>query len=72
MRKSYLLYACLLIIICLSCQNNSTSEKHQKNRNIIVNVQDKVKEIQIDKDILIGSIVRLFIIDNYLMIYSFE
>ena len=70
MRKSYLLYA--FFIILPGCQNNSTSEKNQENRNVIVNVQSKVKEIQTDENVLIGSIARLFIIENYLIVADYK
>lgn len=70
--KTKNLYIFLLIFaVCPNCQHNSTSEKHQKNRTVIVNVQDKVKEIQIE-DILIGSIARLFILDDFLFIADYK
>lgn len=70
MRESYLLYVCFIIF--LGCQNNSTSEKHQENRSIIVNTHNNIKEIQMDEDVLIGSIARLFIIDDYLIVADYK
>ena len=59
----------IVIVLCWSCTHNTKTEKYQGSRNNIVNVRDEVKEIKInDEDVIIGSVVRLFIIDNYLII----
>lgn len=72
MKKIRILFPYLLITIFLSCQSNSSpSEKHQKNRDIVVDVHNDVKEIITD-DVLIGSIARLSILDNFLIIADYK
>jgi len=56
-----------LILIGSSCSSDSNKEKHQNNRNKIVNVKDKVHEIKIE-NVLIGSIARLYLLKNVLII----
>jgi hypothetical protein len=51
----------------LSCARNSKTEKYQNRRDNIVNVHEKVKEIETG-DIYIGSVSRLYIINDYLLI----
>ncbi|MDR0794535.1 MAG: 6-bladed beta-propeller [Tannerella sp.] len=50
-----------------SCSHHSETEKHQSKRNNVLNVRDRLKEIEME-DVLIGSIVRMCIIDDYLII----
>lgn len=57
----------LLIAMCWNCTHRSETKKYQHKRDKIVNVKDKVKEIEIE-DVFVGSIARLFLIDNYLII----
>ncbi len=42
---------CLLLIIVflLGCSSNSTTEKHQRKRDNIINVHDQIKEITIGR-----------------------
>ena len=55
-----------------SCSNSShKSEIYQTNRNNILNVHDRVKEIHID-DVLIGSVARVFSLNNYLIIGDYK
>ena len=67
MKKSIRLLFYLLLVTCWSCQNSSNSEKHQDKRDNVINVHDKVEEIQIE-DVLISSFARLYLLDNYLII----
>lgn len=69
MNKSAFLF--LIIIFCWSCSSNSTTEKRQANRNNIINVSDKIKEIVIE-DLLINNYSWLSIIDNYLFIEDYK
>jgi hypothetical protein len=57
----------LLLIICFSCTHSSETEKYQNKRDNIVNVNDKVQEFVID-DILMGSVLRLYFMGDYLLI----
>lgn len=57
----------LPILFCWNCTRISETEKYQSKRDNIVNVRDKVMEIEMD-DVFIGSISRLFLIDKYLVI----
>ncbi len=65
------LWCLLLIVIFCSCTSNSRTEKYQKQRNKVINVRDQVKEIEI-KDVLIGSIARLYLLKNYLIIGDYK
>lgn len=60
-----------LISVFYSCSNSSNKEKHQNNRNEIVNVKDRVHEIKIE-NVLIGSIARLYLIKNYLIVGDYK
>lgn len=57
----------LLAIICIGCTQVSKTEKYQKERDNIINVQENIKEIEIE-DVLIGSNPSLNVLDNYLII----
>jgi WD40 repeat protein len=61
----------LLTALCLSCSRNSTTEKYQNNRNNIVNVHDKIREINTG-DIYIGSVANLHLMDKYLFIVDYQ
>ena len=61
----------LALTFCLSCLNNSETVKIQKNRNNIIQVRDKVKEIKIE-DVLISNHSRVYIIDQYLIIKDYN
>ncbi len=57
----------LLLLLFFSCTNNGSVEKHQNNRDNIVAVKEEIKEIDMD-DVMIGSIARLSIVNNFLII----
>lgn len=57
----------LLIFICCACSKDSDTEKYQTSRNNIIDVRDKLVEIEID-DVDIGAIGRVTIIDDCLLI----
>ncbi|WP_238866556.1 6-bladed beta-propeller [Proteiniphilum propionicum] len=57
----------LLLLLLFSCTNKGSMEKHQNNRDNIVTVKEEVKEIDMD-DVIIGSVARLSIINNFLII----
>lgn len=61
----------LLLLVVGSCANYSESDKYQQKRDNIVNVHPLIKEIEID-DVLIGSIARLFLLDDYLIIGDYK
>lgn len=50
-----------------SCTNDSKSDIYQTNRANILNVRDQVNEICIN-DVFIGSVARLFLLNDYLLI----
>ena len=59
------------LIVSWNCTHNSGTEKHQGSRDHIVNVHERVKEIKISEDdVIIGSVARLYLIDNYLIIHD--
>lgn len=57
----------LLVAICLGCTSNFTTEKFQNRRDNIINVHDKIVEID-TKDVLIGSYANVLLMNNYLII----
>ena len=61
------LFFLLLIVLCSSCMQDSEKEKRYNFRETIIHVQEQVKEITIE-DVFIGSICRLFLADDYLII----
>lgn len=56
-----------LMILCWSCKNDSETAKYHNNRNNIMNVRNKIKEIEID-DVQISIFSWLYLIDDYLLI----
>ena len=54
-------------IIFWSCSSNTDTEKYQNNRNNIINVKDKIQEINF-KDVITSWASRLFIINDYLLV----
>jgi hypothetical protein len=69
MIKNRLFYL-LLIATCWSC-TNSTTEKHQGKRDKVINVREKMKEIEME-DVLISSSNALYLIDDYLIISDYK
>lgn len=67
MKRSLLLTGLLLTTIYWGCTQSSETEKHQGKRNNIVNVRDKIKEIEIE-EVLIGRNNQVNIIGDYLLI----
>jgi len=63
------LVALLVVVLCMGCSNNTGTEKYQSKRDKVENVHQKVKEVAI-KDVLIGAVSRLYLIDDYLIITS--
>ena len=64
------IYIFLLIIISYGCTQGSDTEKYQKSRDNIVNVHDKIKEIEIET-VLIGRNSQSYLIDQYLIICDY-
>ena len=62
MKIAYLFF---IFILCWSC--TSETEKKQKNRNNIIHVKDKMKEIVIE-DVLIGQYSRMYLAGKHLII----
>lgn len=65
-----LFYILFTALFCSCVQNNHT-EILQKERDVIIDVQKEVKEINFD-DVLIGNISRMYMIDNYLIICDYK
>lgn len=62
----------LLLVTVFSCTNKEkNSEKFQNRRNKIVNVRDKVKEIEVE-DVILSGKTRPYIINDYLIISDFK
>ena len=60
----------LAVAIFCGCTSDSKTEKYQDERNNVVNVRDKVKELEI-KDVLTSSIAGVSIIGDYLLISDY-
>ena len=58
-------------IICLSCTQNSTTEKHISSMDNIVDVKHNVKEISTG-EIMINRYPRIYLMDNYLIIQDYK
>jgi len=67
MNKLLTMLLLFLCIISWFCSCSSETEKHQNKRNNVINVHEKVKEIEIE-DVFIGAVSILFIINDYLLI----
>ncbi len=64
---------CLLLFFCISywsCSSPET-EKYQYNRDNVIQVMDKIKEIEIDS-VILNSSCSLYIIDDYLLIVDYK
>ena len=60
----------IIFAVCWSCGSSST-EKHQNSRNKIVNIKNKIKEIEME-DILIGQLCRIYTTSDYLIICDYK
>lgn len=65
-----ILFLCLLIIVC-GCTSLSNTEKYENQRDQVVEVHDQIKEIQIE-EVLVGSIARIFLMDDYMLIGDYR
>ncbi|MDR2146757.1 MAG: 6-bladed beta-propeller [Tannerella sp.] len=63
--KKYLFL--FLAAVCFGCSRNSGIDKHWNERDNVVNVHDQIREIPME-EVLISSISRLYLVDNYLII----
>jgi len=64
-----LFYVLCIVILCWGC--SSETEKPQNSRNNIVNVKDKVIEIEIE-NVLINNYALVFIMNDYLLISDYK
>lgn len=55
------------MFLCIGCSKNPETEKYQYNRSNVINVKDKIQEIEIDS-LVFSSASDLYIIDDYLLI----
>lgn len=70
MKRKFFIEKTLLALIFIGiwgCTDRSDSEIYQHKRDKVTNIKSDIKEIQIE-DVLIGSIARLYIVDDYLLI----
>jgi len=68
--NQYKLLSFLLFYCCMSCMHNSETAKIQNNRNNIINIHEKIKELVIE-DVLISNHSRIHVFDKYLMIIDY-
>ncbi|MDR2968262.1 MAG: 6-bladed beta-propeller [Tannerellaceae bacterium] len=61
----------ILAALCWSCANNSPTEKHQRERDNIINVKDQIREI-ITEPVLIGRSNSCAIVDSFIIITDFR
>ncbi|SFL52180.1 hypothetical protein SAMN05216357_12648 [Porphyromonadaceae bacterium KH3CP3RA] len=67
MKKIHILTILCFGAVLFSCSKSTDTEKYQNKRNNITDVRERIQEIEIE-DVMIGSIARLFLADNYLII----
>lgn len=60
----------LSALLLVACAEQSTTEKYQKSRNNIVDVKDKVVEINTG-DVLIGNNSRMSLLDKYWIVVEY-
>ena len=60
----------LSALLLLACSEQPTTEKYQKSRDNIVDVKDKVVEINTG-DVLIGNNSIMYFVDNYWMVVEY-
>jgi hypothetical protein len=66
MKKKIFLIILPALLAC-SCSISNETEKYQTRRNNIVNVRDKIVEIEIEEP-LISSVNRFYLMDDYLIV----
>lgn len=66
-----LLYFLLIMISLSCCTQNPSTEIFQHKRNNIINIHNKIKEINIE-NILISNISRIYLINDYLIIGDYK
>jgi len=71
MRKVHMLAILCFCAILLNCTKSTDTEKYQNKRNNITDVKERVQKIEIE-DVMIGSVARLFLADNYLIIMDYK
>lgn len=71
MNKLISLLSVVVIVVCGSCSKPPETEKYQYKRNHIIEVRDKLVEIEIDS-LLFSSASTPYIIDNYLLIADYK
>ncbi|MDR1341524.1 MAG: 6-bladed beta-propeller, partial [Prevotellaceae bacterium] len=62
----------LILVIFWGCNYSTKTEKYQNKRDNIFHVQEKVKEIINTEDVLTGSLARLHIVHDYLIISDYH
>ena len=67
MKFYLLLHLISFLVLTCSCQENSPTEKWQRNRNDILNVQNRIVGIPME-EVLIGSTAKLCLLDSILII----
>ena len=58
----------LSVLFLAGCGKSDPTEKHQKSRDRIVDVSDRIREIDLGDELLIGAMPRLFVLDDCLLI----
>lgn len=66
-----LLLPFLLLLTVWSCSQGDSTEKHQKKRDRVVDVRDRLKEIAAD-ELMVGKYARLCVLDKYLLIEDMQ
>ena len=68
--KHLVLLSFFLCMLC-SCVNHQSTEKYQNNRNKIIYVKDKIKEINLD-DLLVSGFSSLYEANEYLFVCDYH
>ena len=66
-----MIYVVMLALLC-ACSSQTETEKHQVARNKVVEVKDKIKEIDTDDDVLIGRLSSAYYSKDYLIVTDYD
>lgn len=71
MRELIIFIGLTFTVVFCNCTGNTGTEKYQTDRNNIINVHDRIQEIEME-EVMIGSVARLQLADDYLIIQYYK
>lgn len=70
-KRMKVLYILLLVLLSWSCAKDSETEKHQRKRDNLINVQDKITKIEME-DVPITDFAIPYILNDYLVVSDYK